>query len=144
MPGIVRVGDAHVGHESATPNPFHQTTYASGSPKTFTNGKATVRVGDATGCGDPASGASPTVFCDGIAVHRLGDATGGHGSWVPNAAAGASGDVFADHGGKEPAEQEPYDPSKAIAGKDSCQYFDWNNNICLDQTTDPNADYYVG
>ena len=32
MPGVVRVGlDSHVGHASPTPNPFHRTSYASGS-----------------------------------------------------------------------------------------------------------------
>ena len=70
MPGVVRVGsDSHVGHASPTPNPFHQTPYATGS-------------------GD--------VFVNDIAVHRQGDATGGHGSWVPNAAATGSPDVIAN------------------------------------------------
>jgi len=35
------------------------------------------------------------VSVNGIAVHRKGDATGGHGSWVGNAAATGSGNVFA-------------------------------------------------
>ncbi len=36
MPAVTRVGlDSHVGHASPTPNPFHQTAYASGSPKLF-------------------------------------------------------------------------------------------------------------
>lgn len=145
MAGVVRVGDAHVGHASATPNPFHQTTYAAGSPTTFTNGKATVRVGDATGCGDPAAAGSPTVYADGIPIHRLSDATGGHGSWVPNAAASCSGDVFCDDGGQMDSDAgTPADPAAAIAAKNECQYFDWNNNVCLDQSTDPEADYYVG
>jgi uncharacterized Zn-binding protein involved in type VI secretion len=95
MPGIVRVGtDSHVGHASPTPNPFHKTSYASGSPNVFADGAAVVRKGDSTGCGDPAVGASPNVFANGIAVHRKGDATSGHGSWVPNAAATGSGDVI--------------------------------------------------
>ena len=34
MPEVTRVGtDTHVGHASPTPNPFHQTSYASGSPE---------------------------------------------------------------------------------------------------------------
>lgn len=95
MPAIVRVGvDSHVGHASPTPNPFHKTSYAAGSPDVYANGAAVVRKGDSTGCGDPAVGASPNVYANGIAVHRLGDSTGGHGSWVPNAAATGSGDVF--------------------------------------------------
>ena len=97
MPGVVRVGqDVHVGHASPTPSPFHQTSYAVGSPNVFTNNSKTVRKGDTTACGDPAVGASPNVFANNIAVHRLGDATGGHGSWVPNAAATASGNVIAN------------------------------------------------
>lgn len=96
MPGIVRQGDSHNGHASPTPSPFHKTTYSGGSPNVNVNGKAVQRVGDTTSCGDPAVGASPTVFANGIAVHRLGDATGGHGSWVPNSAASASSNVFAD------------------------------------------------
>ena len=76
MPAVTRVGlDSHVGHASPTPNPFHQTAYASGSPNVNTNSAATVRIGDATSCGDPA--------------------TGGHGSWVPNASASGSSNVFA-------------------------------------------------
>jgi hypothetical protein len=97
MPAVVRVGqDSHVGHASPTPNPFHKTSYASGSGDVFTNGSKTVRIGDTTGCGDPATGGSGTVFVNGIGVHRKGDGTGGHGSWVPNSAATGSGDVFAD------------------------------------------------
>ena len=97
MPGIVRKGtDSHVGHASPTPNPFHSTAYASGSGNVFVNNASVVRIGDATGCGDPAVGGSGTVFANSIGVHRLGDATGGHGSWVPNAAGSASGNVFAD------------------------------------------------
>jgi uncharacterized Zn-binding protein involved in type VI secretion len=141
MPGVVRVGDGHAGHASPTPNPFHQTSYASGSPDVFTNGKATVRVGDATGCGDPAASGSPTVFVNGIPVHRLGDGTGGHGSWVPNSAASCSGNVFANGSS---GSGTPPDPAAAIAAKNECQYFDWNNNTCLDQNTDPDAPYYTG
>ena len=45
MPGVVRVGlDSHVGHASPTPNPFHRTSYASGSPNVFTNSAKTVRI----------------------------------------------------------------------------------------------------
>ena len=100
MPAVTRVGlDKHVGHASPTPSPFHKTAYASGSPDVFTNGAATVRVGDKTGCGDPATVGSGTVFVNGLAVHRQGDGTGGHGSWVPSASASGSSNVFADDGG---------------------------------------------
>ena len=96
MPAVTRVGlDSHVGHASPTPNPFHKTSYASGSSNVNTNGAATVRIGDATSSGDPATGGSETVFVNGIGVHRQGDGTGGHGSWVPNASASGSGNVFA-------------------------------------------------
>jgi len=96
MPEVTRVGlDSHVGHASPTPNPFHQTAYAVGSPNVFTNGAATVRIGDTTSCGDPAAAGSSTVFVNGIGVHRKGDATGGHGSWVPNASNSGSSNVFA-------------------------------------------------
>ena len=71
MPAVTRVGlDSHVGHASPTPNPFHQTAYASGSPNVNTNGAKTVRIGDTTSCGDPATGGSTTVFVNGIGVHR--------------------------------------------------------------------------
>ena len=97
MPAISRVGlDQHVGHASPTPNPFHQTPYATGSSNVFTNSAKTVRVGDTTSCGDPATAGSPNVFVNGIKVHRKGDATGGHGSWVANASASGSGNVFAN------------------------------------------------
>lgn len=97
MPGVVRVGkDTHVGHASGTPNPFHKTGYANGSPNVFTNGAKTVRIGDTTACGDPATGGSPNVYVNGIKVHRNSDATGGHGSWPGNSAASGSTDVFAN------------------------------------------------
>ena len=96
MPEVTRVGlDSHVGHASPTPNPFHQTAYASGSPNVNANGAAVVRIGDTTACGDPATGGSSTVKVNGISVHRKGDSTGGHGSWVPNASASGSSNVFA-------------------------------------------------
>ena len=97
MPKVVRVGsDSHVGHASPTPNPFHKTSYASGSDSVFANDDKVVREGDTTGCGDPAVGKSPDVYATDKLVHRLGDATGGHGSWVPNAAASGSPTVFAN------------------------------------------------
>jgi len=97
MPAVVRTNaDAHVGHASPTPNPFHQTAYAVGSPNVFTNNENTVRIGDTTYCGDPASAGSPNVFANNIPVHRLGDATAGHDSWVPNAAATGSSNVYAN------------------------------------------------
>jgi uncharacterized Zn-binding protein involved in type VI secretion len=96
MPAICRVGlDRHIGHASPTPNPFHSTRYATGSNNVRVNGAPVVRIGDRTGCGDPAVFGSSTVRANGIGVHRLGDATGGHGSWVPNAAATGSLDVSA-------------------------------------------------
>ena len=99
MPGIVRKGtDSHVGHASPTPNPFHSTSYAQGSPNVFVNSASAVRIGDATSCGDPAVVGSGNVIVNNIGVHRLGDGTGGHGSWVPNAAGSASGNVIANSG----------------------------------------------
>tara|TARA_B100001287_G_C22677092_1_gene528287 strand:+ start:2373 stop:2666 length:294 start_codon:yes stop_codon:yes gene_type:complete len=96
MPGITRRGtDSHIGHASPTPNPFHSTSYASGSDNVIVNGAGAVRIGDATGCGDPATGGSGKVIVNGRGVHRIGDGTGGHGSWVPNASAGGSGNVIA-------------------------------------------------
>ena len=96
MPAISRVGlDTHVGHASPTPNPFHQTPYAVGSPNVNCNVAAVVRIGDTTGCGDPAVGGSGTVKVNGIGVHRVGDGTGGHGSWVANASASGSGNTSA-------------------------------------------------
>lgn len=93
---ITRVGvDKHIGHASPTPNPFHKTQYASGSPDTYVNGSKVVRIGDKTACGDPATAGSSKVMVNGIPVHRLLDATGGHGSWVPNASASGSDDAFA-------------------------------------------------
>ena len=61
MPGIVRVGDAHAGHASPTPNPTHKTSYAAGSGNVFVNGQAAVRVDDATSCGDKAAAGSDFV-----------------------------------------------------------------------------------
>jgi uncharacterized Zn-binding protein involved in type VI secretion len=96
MPGIVRKSqDKHVGH-AASKQPFHQTFYIEGSPNVFVNGTGTVRIGDKTSCGDPATQGSPSVFANGIAVHRKGDATGGHQAWVPNSALTSSGNVFAN------------------------------------------------
>ena len=97
MPGMVRVGtDQHIGHASPTPNPFHKTPYATGAATVFVNGAKSVRIGDTTGCGDPAVAGSANVFAEGIGVHRQGDGTGGHASWVANAAATGSGDVIAN------------------------------------------------
>lgn len=97
MPGIVRSQvDSHIGHASPTPNPFHKAAYVGGSTNVFVNGRRAIRVGDKAGCGDPAVSGSANVYINGKPVHRKGDATGGHGSWVPNAAASGSGDVFAN------------------------------------------------
>ena len=96
MPPVTRVGlDSHVGHASPTPNPFHQTPYATGSSNVLTNGAQTTRIGDVTSCGDPATAGSGSVFVNGIPVHRQGDGTGGHGSWVPNNSASGSPNVIA-------------------------------------------------
>jgi len=59
---------------------------------------AVTRIGDAdvTHCsGMTRAQGSSNVFVNGIGVHRKGDATGGHGSWVPNASASGSSNVFA-------------------------------------------------
>jgi len=98
MPGVVRINlDTHVGHASPTPNPFHKTNYTSANQSTvYVNGELVVVIGGKTVCGDPAVGSSPNVYAEGIKIHRLGDATGGHSSWVPNSAATASGNVFAN------------------------------------------------
>lgn len=93
--GITRAGDAHIGHASPTPNPFHQSTYNASVTHTYADGIKVIVKGDTTGCGDPAVGAASHVYAEGILVHRIGDATGGHGSWVPNAAAGGSSHCFA-------------------------------------------------
>ena len=96
MPGIVRVNaDSHQGH-SGHRVPFHKTFYSTGSPNVFINNEKVVRVGDQCACGDHAVGSSSNVYVNGILVHRLGDATSGHGNWVPNAAATASSNVFAN------------------------------------------------
>jgi uncharacterized Zn-binding protein involved in type VI secretion len=94
MPGAVREGDAHAGHASGTPNPFHRTTYVSGQSTVYVNGKKVIRKGDSTSCGDPAVGSSNNVYANGKLIHRLGDSTGGHGSWGGNSAAQASGNVI--------------------------------------------------
>ena len=96
MPACVRSGlDTHVGHASPTPNPFHKTSYTGGSLNVSINSAASIRVGDATSCGDPAVAGSSTVRVNSIAIHRVGDATGGHGSWVANAASTGSSNVNA-------------------------------------------------
>lgn len=96
MPEVTRVDvDKHIGHASPTPNPFHRTAYAQGSDDVKTNGQKTVRIGDKTYCGDPATAGSGSVIVNGKPVHRRGDATGGHGSWVPNASSEGSPDVIA-------------------------------------------------
>ena len=97
MPEVCRnSSDSHIGHASPTPNPFHKTSYVSSrQTKVFAEGDRVIVEGDKTGCGDPAVGKSSKVFANSIGVHRKGDATGGHGSWVPNAAATGSTKVIA-------------------------------------------------
>lgn len=96
MPGIVRAGtDSHVGHASATPNPFHKTSYvAQNNTKVYVEGDLAIVDGDKTGCGDPVVGKSSKVFIGGRGVHRKGDATGGHGSWRANSALTGSSKVI--------------------------------------------------
>jgi hypothetical protein len=95
MPAVVRKNlDSHMGHASATPNPFHKTKYVQGSTNVFVNSAGVVRIGDKTACTDPAAAGSPNVFVNGIALHRKGDRTSGHNSWVPNLAATGSSNVF--------------------------------------------------
>jgi len=86
--------DSHVGHDSPTPSPFHQTSYKAGQNTVFVNDKAVIRKGDTTKCGDPAVGSSGTVYAEAKLVHRKTDATGGHGSFVANSAQTGSPDVF--------------------------------------------------
>lgn len=95
--GIVRDRiDRHYGHASPTPNPFHQTPYnSSKQEKVFVETRKAIVKGDKTACGDPAVGASTKVLAQGFGVHRRLDSTGGHGSWRPNAAQGASDKVLA-------------------------------------------------
>jgi uncharacterized Zn-binding protein involved in type VI secretion len=96
MAKVTRLTDKHEGHASPTPSPFHKTSYVGGSPDVFANDLNVMRANaDFTSCGDPAIGGSGTVFVNTKKVHRIGDATGGHGSWVPNASAEGSPDVFA-------------------------------------------------
>jgi uncharacterized Zn-binding protein involved in type VI secretion len=96
MPKVCRVDlDQHFGHASPTPNPFHRTSYAEGSPNVFATSKNVVRIGDKTYCTDPAVEGSSKVFANSKRVHRIGDATGGHQSWVPNFASTGCGNVFA-------------------------------------------------
>ena len=138
MPGIVRVGlDAHIGHASLTPNPFHQTKYAVGSPNVYVNNAKAVRIGDTTSCGDPATGSSPDVYVNNILVHRLSDETAGHGSWVPNAATSASDNVFANDDGGTTGEFAG--PTRTIIA-DVCdavgppqQIYNWITQICEDE-----------
>lgn len=100
MPGVVRTNlDRHIGHPSSTPNPFHQTRYATGSPDTYANNEKAVRIGDKTYCTDPALAGSPNVFVNNIKWHRQGDATAGHSSWIPNKAQTGSTNIFANGGG---------------------------------------------
>ena len=136
MPGVVRKSaDRHVGHASATPNPFHQTSYAVGSPNVIVNGNGVVRIGDTTSCGDAAIGSSPDVYANGIKIHRLNDATTGHGTWVPNAAQTSSGNVFANgEGGNEPEGEPSPTTTKKLVKSDSgditCAEFNWNTGVC--------------
>lgn len=88
MPRLTVKGHLHVGHASPTPNPFHRTPYVAGQDKVWGGGREVIRIGDKTGCGDPAVGGSSKVRAVGAFVHRYGDATGGHGSWVANSSRG--------------------------------------------------------
>lgn len=88
MARITTSAHSHVGHASPTPNPFHRSSYVAGQDKVNAGGNPVIRIGDSTGCGDPAVGGSSKVKAVGSFVHRFGDATGGHGSWVPNSSGG--------------------------------------------------------
>ena len=88
MPRITVAGMYHIGHASPTPNPFHRTPYQAGQDKVWANSREVIRIGDATACGDPATGGSSKVKAVGSFVHRFGDATGGHGSWPGNSSGG--------------------------------------------------------
>ena len=100
MPGVVRTNkDRHIGHPSRTPNAFHQTNYATGSPDVFANSEKAVRIGDKTYCTDVAAAGSPNVFVNSIKWHRFDDATGGHSTWIPNKAQTGSTDIFANDPG---------------------------------------------
>ena len=97
MPGAVRaVIDVHVGHDSPTPSPKHQTAYVGGQASVFVNGKSVIRKDDKTECGDPAVGSASSVYAEGKLIHRKDDATGGHGSFVANKEQTASSDVFVE------------------------------------------------
>lgn len=76
MPKIARVDlDGSVDHDG-TPSP--QRKFTGGSPTVFLNGKAIVRVGDMTLCGDTALTGSGTVFANGLKVHRKDDSIFSH------------------------------------------------------------------
>lgn len=92
MPFLTRTGlDSHIGHASATPNPFHKTIYVNPNQiHVQADGGMAVVVGGATACGDIAVSGSTKVTIEGKPVHRVGDATSGHGSWVPNASSSGS------------------------------------------------------
>lgn len=97
MPGAVRAEtDQHVGHDSPTPSPFHQTNYKAGQTTVYVNDKPVIRKDDKTDCGDPAVGSAASVYAEGKLIHRLNDATGGHGSFVANKAKTASSDVIVE------------------------------------------------
>ena len=98
MPEVVRAElDSHVGHDSPTPSPFHQTSYVAGQTTVFANTKAVIRKTDKTACGDPAEGSSSNVYAEGKLIHRKGDATSGHASFVANSAKTGSPNVFVDN-----------------------------------------------
>jgi uncharacterized Zn-binding protein involved in type VI secretion len=98
MPEVVRAElDSHVGHDSPTPSPFHQTSYVAGQTTVFANSKPVIRLDDKTACGDPATAASGDVYAEGKLIHRKGDATGGHASFVANSAKTGSPNVFANN-----------------------------------------------
>ena len=100
MPGVARrFIDSHIGHPSFTPNPFHRTNYATGSNNVFVNKLGVVRVGDITYCTDGALARNHGVYVNRRLVHRRGDPTSGHRSWIPNACATASRNVFIGGGG---------------------------------------------
>ncbi len=99
MAGAVRAEiDVHVGHDSPSPAPKHQTAYVAGQTSVYVNGKPVIRKDDKTACGDPAVGSASNVYAEGKLIHRINDATGGHGSFVVNSALTGSGDVIIEAG----------------------------------------------
>ena len=125
MTGVVRTNkDRHIGHPSKTPNPFHQTNYATGSPNVYANNEKGVRIGDITYCTDVAAVGSPNVLVNNIRWHRFDDATAGHSTWIPNKAQTGSTNVFANGTGSGTAisSNTSLDGSNNVEGSTIAKY----------------------